>query len=83
LQYIVSKSVVQEVFAEMLDLDPQIDWSVVRYQEVTGWDSLAHMAIVGELEDRFDIMLDTDDIIEMSSFERSLEILAKYGVAVG
>ena len=74
---------VKEVFAEMLGLSADVDWSTVAYQSTEGWDSLAHMAIVGELEDRFGIMLDADDVIEMSSYDRTLEILAKYGVQTG
>ena len=72
------QSVVHEVFADLLDLSEPIDWSTVRYQEVEGWDSVAHMAIVAELEDRLGIMLDTDDIIDMSSVQASIDILKKY-----
>lgn len=75
------ESVVQNVFVDILELVPPVDWNAVRYQEVERWDSLGHMAIVGELEDRFSLMLEADDIIGMSSFARCLEILAKYGVA--
>ena len=40
------------------------------------------MGLVSALEDAFDIMLDTDDIIDFNSFEKGKEILAKadYGV---
>jgi len=74
------RDITEAVFIDMLDLTPPVDWSTVRYQEIEAWDSLAHMAIVGELEDRFGIMLDTDDVLDMSSFDKALEILAKYGV---
>lgn len=74
---------VKEVFAELLGLGEDVDWNTVAYQSTEGWDSLAHMAIVGELEDRFGIMLDAEDVIEMSSFSRTLEILSKYGVQTG
>ena len=75
------REVVEEVFVDILELERPVDWDSVRYQEVKRWDSLGHMAIVGELEDRFSVMLEADDIIDMSSFARCLEILAKYGVA--
>ena len=75
------ESVVREVFADLLDLSEPIDWASVRYQEVEGWDSVAHMAIVAELEDRLGVMLDTDDIIDMSSVAASVEIIGKYEVA--
>lgn len=76
----MSKAVVHSVFTDLLSLQEPVDWETVKYQEVEGWDSVAHMAIVAELEDQLEIMLDTEDIIEMSSVERTLEILAKYGV---
>ena len=75
------RAVVEGVFVDILELERPVDWDAVRYQEVKRWDSLGHMAIVGELEDRFSVMLEADDIIDMSSFSRCLEILAKYGVA--
>lgn len=50
------------------------------YQGIEAWDSVGHMTLVAALEDAFDIMLDTDDIIDLSSFEKGKEILAKYNV---
>lgn len=75
------EDVVREVFADLLDLIEPVDWSSVKYQEIAGWDSVAHMAIVAELEDRLGIMLDIDDIIDMSSVSATIEILKKYGSA--
>jgi acyl carrier protein len=50
------------------------------YQEITEWDSVGHMTLVAALEEAFDIMMDTDDIIDLSSFEKGKEILKKYDV---
>lgn len=50
------------------------------YNTIAEWDSIAHMALVAALEETFDIMFDTDDIIDMSSVGRAKEILAKYNV---
>lgn len=54
----------------------------LKYQDITAWDSVGHMSLIAALEDAFDIMMDTDDIIDLSSYERGKEILAKgdYGV---
>jgi len=52
------------------------------YQSVENWDSVGHMTLVATLEETFDIMLDTDDIIDFSSYEKGKEILAKYNVVV-
>lgn len=54
----------------------------LKYQDIEAWDSVGHMGLIAALEDAFDIMMDTDDIIDFSSYEKGMEILAKenYGV---
>ena len=49
----------------------------LKYQDIELWDSVGHMTLVANLEDAFDIMMETDDIIDLSSFEKGKEILAK------
>ena len=38
------------------------------------------MQLVAAIEDAFDIMLETDDVIDFSSYEKGMELIAKYGV---
>lgn len=52
----------------------------LEYQSIPEWDSVGHMNLISVLEEAFDIMMDTDDIIDLSSFEKGKEILAKYDV---
>ena len=53
----------------------------LKYQGVDLWDSVGHMTLVANLEDTFDVMLETDDIVELSSYEKGIEILKeKYGI---
>ena len=52
----------------------------LHYQDNEKWDSLAHMSLVATIEDEFDVMIDTDDVINMSSFAEAINILGKYGV---
>lgn len=54
--------------------------SALEYQGISEWDSVGHMTLISTLEDTFDIMMDTDDIIDFSSFEKGKEILSKYGI---
>lgn len=49
----------------------------LQYQQIELWDSVGHMTLVANLEDAFDIMMETDDIIDLSSYEKGQEILAK------
>jgi len=52
------------------------------YQSVQQWDSIGHMGMVAALEETFDIMLETDDIIDFGSYTKGIEILAKYDVVI-
>ncbi len=45
------------------------------YQGIPSWDSVGHMNLVATLEEAFDIMMDTDDVIDLSSYEKGIEIL--------
>lgn len=54
----------------------------LEYQGISEWDSVGHMSLMAVLEDEFDIMMDTDDIIDFSSFEKGIEILRKYEVEI-
>ena len=52
--------------------------SDLKYQSVAAWDSVGHMALMAMLEEAFDIMMETDDIIDFSSYKKGSEILKKY-----
>ena len=64
-----------EVFGKTED-----EVKVLHYQDIPEWDSVGHMTLVANIEDSFDIMLETDDIIDFESFEKGIEILKKYNV---
>ena len=69
---------VDSVFKEVLGLNPRHSTEAVVYNQIQGWDSVAHMMLVAGLEEAFDCMLDMDDILDMSSYGKALEIMAKY-----
>lgn len=68
-----------KAFAEALEVSENDVPSLV-YGKSDAWDSVGHMTLVAALEDAFDIMIDMDDIIDLSSFEKGKEILKKYDV---
>ncbi|AXH98448.1 acyl carrier protein [Sporosarcina sp. PTS2304] len=71
----------KQVFAESLNIDPSIVVDDLTFNSIPEWDSIAHMALVTEIDDVFDIMLDTDDVLDMSSFAKAKEILSKYDIS--
>lgn len=68
-----------KVFADTFGIS-EAETKGLQYQGIETWDSVGHMTLVAALEDEFGIQMDTDDIIDMSSFEKAQEILKKYGI---
>jgi acyl carrier protein len=50
------------------------------YQGIDAWDSVGHMNLITHLEETFDIMFETDDIINFNSYTKGYEILERYGI---
>lgn len=77
-----NKEKYDEVFRNSFSLDQSnLDDKLV-YESVTEWDSVGHMGMIAELEETFDIMLETDDIIDFSSYKKGMEILSKYNIDI-
>lgn len=70
----------KNAFCEALEVE-ESQLAGLKYKDIDAWDSVGHMNLVALLEDAFDIMMDTEDIIALNSFEKGQEILAnKYEV---
>ncbi len=53
------------------------DLNGLAYESIKEWDSVGHMGLIAALEDAFDIMMETDDIIDLNSYEKGMELLSK------
>lgn len=71
-----------DAFVKALELPIEQVTKELAYQEIENWDSIAHMGLIAELEDTFNIMFEMDDIIDFSSYEKGIEILKKYDITV-
>lgn len=71
----------RECFSRSLGIAQERVTDDLAYNTISEWDSVGHMALVAELEGAFDVMLDTDDILGMSSVGKAREILTRYGVS--
>lgn len=50
------------------------------FKDTENWNSMAHLTLITELEDAFEIMFDTDDVLHYGSYLNGIEILKRYGV---
>lgn len=69
-----------QIFMDCFSVEKNVLDDKLVYQSIVGWDSVGHMAIIAAIEDTFEIMMETDDIIDFSSYVKGMEILAKYGI---
>lgn len=67
-------------FAQTLQIEPTRVTDDLSYNAIAEWDSVGHMSLIAALEEAFGVMLDTDDIIDLSSVAQAKTILAKYDV---
>lgn len=69
-----------KAFCEGLNIPPDKVMETLKYQDIPEWDSVGHMGLVASIEDTFGIEMDTDDIINFSSYAVGRDILRKYKV---
>ena len=69
-----------EIFKKMFHVsDDKLE--SLAYKETAEWNSMAQIALVAEIEEKFDLDFDTDDIFLLKSYVIGKEMLAnKFGV---
>jgi acyl carrier protein len=68
------------VFVDALELPEGVDVESLKYRDIGQWDSLGHMTLVAAIEDEFGVQLETDQVIDLSSFKVGLDMLRSMGV---
>ena len=68
----------QDIFIKSLSINNNKFNENIKYNEIPEWDSIGHMTLMSGLEEGFGITMDTDDIVDFSSFKKGIEILKKY-----
>ena len=58
----------KEVFRDSLDLEGDVAYETLSYGKTEEWDSVAHMQLVANIEEAFDLMVETVDVIAWSDF---------------
>lgn len=70
----------RECFSRSLGIPLERVSDNLAYNTIKEWDSVGHMALVVEIEGEFGVMLDTDDILGLSTVAKAREILSRYDV---
>ncbi len=75
-----NKKKYKNIFIESLSIDAANFSEDLKYNEIPEWDSIGHMTLVSGLEEGFKISMETDDIVDFSSYKKGIEILGKYKI---
>lgn len=69
-----------QAFMDAFSIDEETA-KTLKFQQIPAWDSVGHMGLVAQLEEQFGIMMEPDDIVDLNSYEKGLEMLSeKYSV---
>ncbi len=69
------------IFAEVFSVEISALNADFDNNSVDNWDSVHQLSLTSAVEDEFDIMLDAEDILGFSSYEKAKEILRKYEIS--
>ncbi len=69
------------VFREVLNLGPDRDPRDAVPGDDWSWDSLAHVTLVSALESEFEVSIDLDTSLSITSFASAVEAVAAAGVS--
>jgi acyl carrier protein len=64
----------KKIFTETFSMD-ETKLENLEYNKITEWDSIGHMTLVAAIEEQFNITMETDDVIDLSSFKKGKQIL--------
>lgn len=72
-----SKEII-EIMSKVFEIEVSDISENASQKEIMKWDSLQHLNLIVEIEDRYDISIEPEDIAVMVSIEKIIEVLNKY-----
>lgn len=74
------KEIYNSIFVEIFNVEVDVLDEKFNFNEVEEWDSLTHLTLITTLEDTFEIMFETEDILHFGGYLNGMRILEKYGI---
>lgn len=69
------------IFRENLGVKEE-ELSGLEYRKIPQWDSIGHMDLIADLEEVFEIQMETPDVLAFTSYEKGKQMMAEYGVVI-
>ena len=70
----------KRVFMDVLGVNEAVLNESFTFKAIPQWDSVAHLTLITELEDAFDVIYDSEDILHYGSYENGIKILERMGI---
>lgn len=70
-----------QAFMDVLGVKEDVLNETFTFKAVPQWDSVAHLSLITALEDAFEIMFESEDILHYESYENGKRILEKMGIS--
>ncbi len=71
-----------EVFMDVFGVTEEELGSDFSTETIEAWDSIGHMNLISSLEEEFDILFESDDLMEFQSYDKGIELMEKYGIEI-
>ena len=71
-----------EVFMDVFGVSEEELGENFTTETIESWDSIGHMNLISSLEEEFDILFESDDLMAFQSYEKGMELLEKYGIEI-
>ena len=72
----------KKIFMDTFNID-NTKLEGLEYNKITEWDSIGHMTLIAAIEEQFKITMETDDLIDLSSYKKGKQILSeKYKIKI-
>ena len=70
-----------KVFCDVMQVGEE-ELANLKFKESEYWDSIGHMTLIAALEEEFDIMFETEDMMAINSYTKGKDILSEnYGIS--
>ena len=69
---------IRGIMSKVFEIDLSEISNNANQKDIMKWDSLQHLNLIVEIEDKFDISIDPEDISVMVTVEKIIEIVNKY-----
>lgn len=67
-------------FMNALDVEADVSFEEMELGVTKEWDSIGHMTLIAELEDAFDVSIDSDWITDLNTYQSGMDVLKRLGV---